>query len=151
MGIIFGFFALALFFVGAEEISWGQRIFGIHTPASYKQINVQHETNIHNLEAMGNSVSSGYILLGFYGMVAWIVQKKLPLLQKDPFIYFIPGWYTMGYYFIGFLYSYYIRQGKHGVGAWSEYVELMLYTAVMCSIIGWSHLVHKPQSHQTRS
>lgn len=41
--------ALSCFFVGMEEISWGQRIFGIETPAAYKQINYQGELTIHNL------------------------------------------------------------------------------------------------------
>lgn len=41
--------ALACFFVGMEEISWGQRIFNIETPESYKQLNYQEEFNVHNL------------------------------------------------------------------------------------------------------
>lgn len=32
-----------------EEISWGQRLLGIRTPDSLRAINVQHETNLHNL------------------------------------------------------------------------------------------------------
>ncbi|GEM_PF-208022 len=41
------FFALFFLFVAGEEISWGQRIFGLETPAFLD--NTQHETNIHNL------------------------------------------------------------------------------------------------------
>lgn len=33
-----------------EEISWGQRVFGIQTPESLRAVNVQHELNLHNLE-----------------------------------------------------------------------------------------------------
>jgi len=40
--------ASSLFLFGLEEISWGQRIFGWGTPAIFS-INVQNETNIHNL------------------------------------------------------------------------------------------------------
>lgn len=43
------FLAFACFFVGMEEISWGQRIFGVKTPETYKQLNYQEELNIHNL------------------------------------------------------------------------------------------------------
>ena len=40
----------ALMFVcAAEEISWGQRIFGWQTPAWVAAVNVQGETNIHNM------------------------------------------------------------------------------------------------------
>lgn len=42
---------LALFFVFCcgEEISWGQRIFGIKTSNEMQEINAQKETNLHNL------------------------------------------------------------------------------------------------------
>lgn len=43
------FFALLFFFGAGEEISWGQRIFGIETPEYFKQNNAQYETNLHNL------------------------------------------------------------------------------------------------------
>jgi hypothetical protein len=33
----------------AEEISWGQRIYNWETPELFKQINVQRETNLHNI------------------------------------------------------------------------------------------------------
>lgn len=33
-----------------EEISWGQRIFGIQTPDAVREVNVQYELNFHNLE-----------------------------------------------------------------------------------------------------
>jgi hypothetical protein len=33
-----------------EEISWGQRIFNFKTPELFREINVQHEFNIHNIE-----------------------------------------------------------------------------------------------------
>jgi len=40
-----------LFLFGAgEEISWGQRIFNIETPDSFKEKNIQGELNIHNLD-----------------------------------------------------------------------------------------------------
>lgn len=50
--IFFLLFAV-IFFVGAgEEISWGQRIFSFSTPDNLKEINVQHEFNIHNIEIL---------------------------------------------------------------------------------------------------
>jgi hypothetical protein len=47
----------AIFFVlFGEEISWGQRIFGWGTPGELQSINVQGETNIHNLDALNGNV-----------------------------------------------------------------------------------------------
>lgn len=45
-------FGLGAMCIGAagEEISWGQRIFGIKTPEALREVNVQHELNFHNLQ-----------------------------------------------------------------------------------------------------
>lgn len=41
--------ALGGFLIGGEELSWGQRIFGWHSPEYFVANNVQDETNLHNL------------------------------------------------------------------------------------------------------
>ncbi len=41
------------FFAAAEEISWGQRLFGWGTPESLREANHQDETNLHNLGISG--------------------------------------------------------------------------------------------------
>lgn len=46
--------ALIFLFGAGEEISWGQRIFGLETPESWREVNVQEETNLHNLEIFQN-------------------------------------------------------------------------------------------------
>ena len=45
----YSFVTLALFFVSGEEISWGQRIFGIESSEFFVENNAQGETNLHNL------------------------------------------------------------------------------------------------------
>ena len=42
-------FMLIFFFGAGEEISWGQRIFGIESGEFFKENNAQKETNLHNL------------------------------------------------------------------------------------------------------
>jgi hypothetical protein len=42
------FFAVALFVIGMEEISWMQRVFDVPTPALFAG-NEQQETNLHNM------------------------------------------------------------------------------------------------------
>ena len=42
-------FALAAFFVGMEEVSWGQRIVGIPTPELLEAYNYQGELTLHNI------------------------------------------------------------------------------------------------------
>jgi hypothetical protein len=50
------FFAVLMFLVGGEEISWGQRLFGIVTPESLSAVNVQDEFNIHNIDGIHQHV-----------------------------------------------------------------------------------------------
>jgi hypothetical protein len=45
--ILLGF---AFIFIAGEEISWGQRIFRVETPAWMQQHNTQEEMNLHNLK-----------------------------------------------------------------------------------------------------
>jgi len=40
--------AVAAFLFGMEEMSWGQRILGVETPAVFVEKNVQEELNLHN-------------------------------------------------------------------------------------------------------
>ncbi|GJL78483.1 MAG: hypothetical protein NPINA01_14720 [Nitrospinaceae bacterium] len=48
---VFYILLAAFFFLCfAEEISWGQRIIGWETPTAIKEVNLQEETNLHNLE-----------------------------------------------------------------------------------------------------
>jgi hypothetical protein len=41
--------ALGAFFIAGEEISWGQRIFNVHTPKVWQELNRQGELTLHNL------------------------------------------------------------------------------------------------------
>lgn len=51
------YFLFSVFFAicFGEEISWGQRIFEISTPDSFKHLNIQGEINIHNLSFFNNN------------------------------------------------------------------------------------------------
>lgn len=49
LALLFWIAAAGMFFVGGEEISWGQRIFGWATPDVLEDINNQGESNIHNI------------------------------------------------------------------------------------------------------
>ena len=55
------FWLLAILFIFAfgEEISWGQRIFGFETPEYIREINIQEEFNLHNLEIFHGKTTEG--------------------------------------------------------------------------------------------
>ncbi|KAA1189515.1 hypothetical protein F0M18_14245 [Pseudohalioglobus sediminis] len=53
---IFFLLLCLVFFLGAgEEVSWGQRIFNFETPAAMKEMNVQGEFNLHNIEIFNSA------------------------------------------------------------------------------------------------
>ncbi len=101
---------LFLFFVGMEEISWGQRIFHARTPEYLIERNQQEETNVHNLYGLHAVMSSAYYLIGFIGMCSWVLLhfrkvKNLGIKLK----YFIPDWYLSLYFFFSFSIAFYLK------------------------------------------
>jgi hypothetical protein len=64
---------LGLVFVVAagEEISWGQRVFGVSTPESLAEVNVQQELNLHNLAGLSD-VTLQLFIAGLYTFVVVI-------------------------------------------------------------------------------
>lgn len=96
----------AVFFVAAaEEVSWGQRIFGIETPNLIKDVNVQKELTLHNLILFQgedpvlplnfDQLSAGFSL--FFGFVLpfgnWFLKRfKLGLDALIPITPLAVGW-----------------------------------------------------------
>lgn len=66
--------AFGFFFIGMEEISWGQRLLGIETPHIVSQINYQSEINFHN------SIAVDFMTWFCYGLIVWIFV--LPLVRS---------------------------------------------------------------------
>ena len=87
--------ALLFSLVSGEEISWGQRLFGLSAPDFFVEHNKQVETNLHNLTWNGinfNKLIFGKGLAAFlllYGLVltplyhrkqyAWVDRALLPI------------------------------------------------------------------------
>lgn len=67
---------LGLVFLLGEELSWGQRLFGWSTPESLAMANKQGETNLHNVQGIGNGFKWVQLVVGAYGLF-------LPLLFLD--------------------------------------------------------------------
>lgn len=68
--------AILFFLVGGEEISWGQRIFAVGTPETMREINVQGETNLHNVEGLHQVVRALSLL------VLWGLFVVIPLAAR---------------------------------------------------------------------
>ena len=84
--------ALLLFFLAGEEISWGQRLLNIATPAWELKHNVQSEMNLHNINGIHQHVRMvGVLFCIFYLIITpflneyfvkardFIAKLRLPL------------------------------------------------------------------------
>lgn len=122
--------SLGLFLVAGDEISWGQRLFKINTPAGFFDSNAQGETNIHNLSAVNNLNGILYILAGLFGSFSWLVIPGLA--DRKFWSYLSPPWFLSSFFFAGLLYNFTAVVLMIGsLGEWSEVAELMLYTGTL--------------------
>ncbi len=88
--------AIGTFFGFGEEISWGQRIFGIHAGEYFMQHNLQGETNLHNLEIGGVKLnklifSQGLVLIfGTYFVLGLILYRRWSFFKKQVDLWGLP-------------------------------------------------------------
>jgi hypothetical protein len=96
-----------LFFVAMEEISWGQRILRISTPAEFSDYNYQNEINIHNINNF--PLHSLYIFVGLYGGIIKILLPNFIKIRYRAFVKCVIPDYYLSFYFlvVAFLYLYY--------------------------------------------
>lgn len=74
--------AVLMFIFMGEEISWGQRLFGIATPDILKEINIQNELNIHNIEFVDTFLGGKYRYLSIMMLTTGLL---LPVLAMSKF------------------------------------------------------------------
>ena len=88
-----GWLALALFclLLAGEEISWGERIVDWGVDA-IREINMQQETNIHNIKGVQSLMHFGFIFFGL--LFGWFGWRFLPWIDALPArrfsLYFLP-------------------------------------------------------------
>lgn len=117
------FFLGALFLFGAgEEISWGQRIFGIKSPEFFMKNNSQMETNLHNLILGGvqiNRLIFGLILgicVASYLLILPVLYNKFEKIKNlvNAFALPLPRLAHVVFYAILFIISEITPSGKKG-------------------------------------
>tara|TARA_Y100001978_G_scaffold110297_1_gene98428 strand:- start:1119 stop:1802 length:684 start_codon:yes stop_codon:yes gene_type:complete len=89
--------SIVCFLIAGEEISWGERLTGVGIDA-ITELNIQGETNIHNLPFFHNylldpSFEIGCIFLGWIGWRKWPSLKSLPSRELSLFFLFVALFY----------------------------------------------------------
>ena len=90
-------FAIVLFLISGEEISWGERITGLSLN-SISELNVQGETNLHNLpffhhNLLDPSFTFGSIFFGWIGWRKWPKYKAFPSKEFSLYFLFVAMFY----------------------------------------------------------
>ena len=85
--LFFLLLGLLFLFGFGEEISWGQRIFGLETPEGLKDANIQEELNLHNLEIFQMYTKDGEMKTGW---TKYLAGNKLLSLFWATFCCLVP-------------------------------------------------------------
>ena len=80
--VYYAVMSLAFVFIAGEEISWGQRIFGVATPEYFRQRNVQSEIGFHNMSTIRLLLSPAYITIGLGGAFGGLVLSRLGVPRR---------------------------------------------------------------------
>ncbi len=94
--------ACGFFLLAGEEISWGQRVFGLATPAELERMNGQGELNVHNLRGL-RPYLNGLMIVGSTGLLLlsvvrprWVPRMLLPTFLVMP-LYWLTRLGTEGF------------------------------------------------------
>ncbi|MGQ7871430.1 hypothetical protein [Sunxiuqinia sp. sy24] len=86
--LTWGAMAFLFFFAAGEEISWGQRIFGIESSEFFLEHNKQAETNLHNLIVGGQNINIlifsrlMFVVLIVYFVFSHLLVKKVAFVRR---------------------------------------------------------------------
>ena len=96
---LYALMSIGFFFIAMEEISWGQRIFHLSTPAFFQERNIQDEIGLHNMSGIRLLLHPAYIVIGFVGAFGSLILSRLGVPARllarllpppDLFLYFLP-------------------------------------------------------------
>ena len=140
--LFFALLSLALFFIGLDEISFGQRLLGIETPDAIAQRNFQEEITVHNLDGIKDLIGQAYIFVGLYGGLAWIAERALRstvkfFREKRVRIWLervVPKPRLAPYFIAIALFNIWQSRGSFSIGEWSEVTELLLYLGILLHV-----------------
>lgn len=139
---------LVLFWAAGEEVSWGQRVFGLETPAWLHARNVQDELNLHNIPAVGSLTGrvkhAALIVVCVLAPILWRLtrpRRRWQLALWMPHPAFIPAWLTtLSYGWLRHWYLWTHPERSHVSRLVSKLQEPneLIFAAVIVAFLWWA-------------
>ena len=135
--LLYLFLNFGMIFIIGEEVSWGQRIFGWETSESMRAINKQEETNIHNIEGIGDKIKWLHVLMGTYGTILPLIFLRAQMRARplDAASLLVPHYTLLPYFFTTLVWRLQANLWKppkslyFAITEYSEVMELVLAIA----------------------
>ena len=142
--------ALGCLFITGEELSWGERLFGLRAPERLAEINRRGEINVHNVPVVTSAFKFVLLAIGVYGSVV-AVAVRLARTTTDVIELLFPPLFLAGCFFTVLAYntlrfaidpSAFLKPEPRlvlvGLGEW---VELCLAVGLGAfALLGWRRL-----------
>jgi len=136
--LLFTLFAVGLFVIAGEEISWGQRVFAFGTPSDLASVNNEREFNIHDitkdvpLQSLFKLVE---LLLGFLGFVVPLyLARTRRVLRRRVWQLLVPPLFLVPAFALVFAYRLgrFLTESHRYAAAvrFQEWPELALYVGL---------------------
>ncbi len=140
LAVLMALVALGCLGLAGEEISWGQRVFGLATPGELGGLNHQDEMNLHNIDVGVDAED----LFKIFEFVMGIVAIALALLARTargrlhrtvwwwvaPPLFTLPGFAAIALYRVVMIS---LPREINPLTAFQEYTELTLYFSLACT------------------
>ena len=127
-GVAYAGLALAAFVAIGEELSWGQRLFGLTTPESVVAANRQAELNLHNVAGAESPARLLLFVAASYGVVAPLVLRRGPFVPPR---WLVPAFAVAAAYF-GIRFAF-LPRPTYTQAKFSEWAEFCFAGAVALS------------------
>lgn len=142
MAVCYGLLTLAGFFVGMEEISWGQRLIGFEEPQFWAEHNAQSEFTFHNLSFYHEHLlNESFIVVGLIGSFSWLALRwwqPRKLMRQIDLSYIVPDWFISSFFYPTLIF-YIIHVFTDGLGFFitrdQEHCEFIMSLGILLFVV----------------
>ena len=156
--VIYAIISFGMFFVGLEEIAWGQVLFGWKTPENIAAVNAQNQTTIHNLKFFQNHLDLNLFLFSALILILVLWRPSVGFIRSRllsggatlPTVFFMPRYFWPLFFCAAFL-SYFVATESGTdfvINIDQEWAEFCLYLAFGLGLLRTYILLGDAPRHQ---